>query len=91
MINLLKKFGAQIVVRGLVASPFQIQSNIPSPWNEWGRRRKISCENERDFLNDRVTQQRKSIALGESFSHKDHNQDLEKGISIHDLFHMNYM
>ena len=91
VINLLKKFGAQIVVRGLVASPFQIQSNIPSPWNEWGRRRKISCENERDFLNDRVTQQRKSIALGESFSHKDHNQDLEKGISIHDLFYMNYM
>ena len=76
-ITLFKKFGAQIVVRRLVASPFQIQSNFPSPWNEWGRR-KISCENERDFLNDRVTQQRKSIAFGESF--RNQNQNPEKGI-----------
>ena len=78
-ITLFKKFGAQVVVRRLVASPFQIQSNVPSPWNEWGRR-KISCENERDFLNDRVTKQRKSIAYGESFRHPNQNQDQDKGI-----------
>ena len=64
---LLKKLGAQIIVRRLVAEPFQIQTFAPRPWI--GKKRLLQ-ENERDLLNDRVTQlRRESIVIGEDLVH----------------------
>jgi len=70
---LLKKFGAQIIVRQLVPPPFQIQSYVPNPWNEY-HKKKLSHENERDLINDRLSQQRKSIACGENLNNPNHQR-----------------
>ena len=62
---LLKKFGTQIIVRQLVPPPFNLPSFDYNPWKEF-HKRKISRENERDLINERLSQQRKSIAFGEN-------------------------
>ena len=76
---LFKKFGAQIVVRRLVAPPFQLQAFAPSPYNEYYKK-KLSHENERDLLNERVKQQRKSFAIGENLDNHIQIQSPDSGI-----------
>ena len=76
---LFKKFGAQIVVRRLVAPPFQLQAFTPSPYNEYYKK-KLSHENERDLLNERVKQQRKSFTIGENLNNHIQIQSPDSGM-----------
>ena len=74
---LFKKFGAQIVVRNIVPPPsFQINSFGPQPWK---KQQIFHHEDERDLINERLSRQRKSIALGEDLNNCNPTQHEDKG------------
>ena len=74
---LFKKFGAQILVRNIVPSPsFQINSFGPQPWK---KQQIFHHEDERDLINERLSRQRKSIALGEDLNNRNPTQHEDKG------------
>ena len=74
---LFKKFGAQIIVRNIVPSPsFQINSFAPQPWK---KQQIFHHEDERDLINERLSRQRKSIALGEDLNNRNPTQQEDKG------------
>ena len=74
---LFKKFGAQIIVRNIVPPPsFQINSFGPQPWK---KQQIFHHEDERDLINERLSRQRKSIALGEDLNNCNPTQHEDKG------------
>ena len=74
---LFKKFGAQIIVRNIVPPPsFQINSFGPQPWK---KQQIFHHEDERDLINERLSRQRKSIALGEDLNNRNPTQHEDKG------------
>lgn len=74
---LFKKFGAQIIVRNIVPPPsFQINSFGSQPWK---KQQIFHHEDERDLINERLSRQRKSIALGEDLNNRNPTQHEDKG------------